>query len=100
MSNVDAVREETKKHLGDKVDLAYITPKLLEQIKFAKDPKDDKDFKAASWVAEGTEITVSGGTWYFKKQCTEELFHWGSQLDFTAIGTCPNGRQLFKIWPR
>ncbi len=97
MSNVDEVRKETKKHLGDDTDLAYITPELIEGLKSAKDPKD---IKAAGWVAEGTQITVSGGKWYFKGQCTETWYVWGSQLDFTAIGRCPNGRQLFKIWPR
>jgi hypothetical protein len=100
MSNVDAIREETKKHLGGDIDLGHITPELIEEIKKAKDPKDAKDFKAASWVAEGTQITVSGGNWYFKGQCTEQWYVWGSQLDFTGIGMCSNGRQLFRIWPR
>jgi len=98
---VDKVREETKKHLGSKVDVAYITPELIDQLKHAKDPKEVKDFKAAAWVAEGTQITVNGGTWYFKGQCTEQWYSWNSQLDFTEIGQCTNnGRQLFRIWPR
>jgi hypothetical protein len=101
MSNVEAVREETKKQLGGEIDLTYITAELIEQTKSAKNPKDAKDFKVAAWVAEGTQITVNGGKWYFKGQCTDQWYAWDSQLDFTAIGVCSNnGRQLFRIWPR
>ena len=98
MSDVDAVRKETQKHVGNDVDLAYITPEAIKELSSSKDPKEA--FKALTWVAEGTQITVSGGKWYFKGQCTEQWYVWGSQLDFTGIGRCSNGRQLFRIWPR
>jgi len=95
MNKVDVVREETRKNLGREMDLSYITQELIEEIRSAKEFKE-----AGSWVAEGTSITVSNDTWYFKVQCGEQWQSWPSQLDFTAIGECPNGRQLFKIWPR
>jgi hypothetical protein len=93
--DANTVREETKKHLGADVDLSYITQELLKQISSAK------RFEAASpWVTQGNSITVSGGTWYWKDQCGDQWFSYPNQLDFSGIGNCPNGRQLFKIWPR
>jgi hypothetical protein len=102
--NLNDVREETKKHLGNEIDLSYITQKVIDEMKSAKEPdetmKSPKKSDPTVNVWTGTTITVSGGRWFFKGQCTENWYSWGSQLDFSAIGNCPNGRQLFNIWPR
>ena len=73
-----------------------ITPELAEELKNAQEFEP----KEAAWERQGTTITVSGGKWYWKDQCTENWWTYPNQIDFRAIGKCPSGQQLYRIFPR
>jgi hypothetical protein len=102
MNNVDSVREETKKHLGDKADLSYITQDLIDTHKNAK--KLD-ELAGTKWVRQGNSIHVSGTNWYWNQgadgnACGAVTYYWPAQLDVRPLGRCANGAQTFTITPR
>ena len=91
--NLESIREETQKALGESVDLSSLTEELVLEAR-----EKAEEVRANSGQTDGNSVFRDGSVWKWRENCSStKWLMWGGSLRTERIVNCANGFIHYRI---